>query len=173
MTNHTPFLLFLCLLLTMPAMAETFSCTDSDDVLHIADNLMNLPEECRDQAKTRSTEGSGSVNYVPAQQEQQRIKSDFDQAVREEDQAQARKRQQADNMIQRAGSISSAFQNAVITRKSAIRSKSYGNRGEIQNAEEIMQRSRHDKQVLLEEASNARLSAEQRQQIESLLDKVE
>lgn len=173
MTKRTPILLFLCLLLTTPAMAETFSCTDSDDVLHIADNLMNLPEECRDQAKTLSPEGSGSVSYVPAQQEQQRIKSDFDQAVREENQAQAQKKQQAEDMVQRAGSIANAYQNAVISRKSSVRSKKYGTRGEIQNAEEVMQRSRHDKQVLLEEASNARLSAEQRQQIETLLDKVE
>jgi hypothetical protein len=153
--------------------AETFSCKDSDGTLHIADNQMSLPTECRDQAITSEPDKEvGSVSYVPAAKQPSQPSSEFNQAVREEDRASKARKRRAAALVGRAQNLAADYENGVTTRKAAVRSMRYGTREDIIAAEQQVQTARSGKKKLRAELDDARLSTEQRQQIETQLNSI-
>ena len=153
--------------------AETFSCHNSDGVQHIADDLMSLPAECRDQAiKSDPESDPSSVNYVPDVQQSNQQSDEFQKALLEEEQATLVRKQKAEGLVLRAQHLATTYENAVVQRKTAVSSNQYGSRDEILQAAQAMQTAREGKTSLLEVLESARLSGEQQQQIESLLDTI-
>ena len=167
-----PILTCISLLLPAPLLADNYSCTDSQGVIHIADNLMKLPAECRDQAKTLKEGDSGRVNYVAPVPTPQGQAQDFQQAVRSEELELKKKKQEAAEMVNQAKKLADNFEEAVTIRKTALRSKSYGSRDKLKMAESMMEYSRKGKRGLLEDMQKAHLSSEQRQQIMEALSRI-
>lgn len=160
-------------ILVNPVAAETVACTDSNGTLHIADNMMSLPKECRNASKPYESTGSGEVIYVPALPDNKNTRRDFERSVEQEERTQAQQRRQETNLFQRAESVANSYINAVAARKAAVRSKKYGTREQIQTADVIMQRSRNEKTALLQELKKARISQQKRQEIEVMLNKID
>jgi len=158
--------------LPLLSFAETYSCRDNEGQLHIADNLMKLPEECRYQANTLDPKATGKVNYVPAGGQTHQINNDFERAVRQEQQEVKRHEQEAQNIISQAKWLAESYENAVIKRKTALRSKKYGFREEIIEADKDMKRAIKDKKTLLQEVEKVRISTTQREQIEMFMNKI-
>lgn len=166
-------LALICLLLPSPALAETYSCTDGQGVLHVADNLMKLPAECRDRAKTLKPQDSDRVNFVAPPKTPPGEGQAVERAIRLEEQALAQKKKRAADLVRRAETVADNFREAVTTRKAALRSKSYGNRNKIVAAEATMKNSRKEKQEILKQMGSEALTDEQRQRIKTLLDGIE
>lgn len=152
--------------------AQNYSCRDNSDLLHIADNLMSLPEECRDRAKTSSSGKEGKVNYVPAAVQTRQSDNDFAKELSEEAQRIEQRKREADDLVQEAEDLASSYENAVAQRKMALRHKNYGNRSTITLALDEMRQARKGKKNLLAKLPRARLSSPQRKQIETILDRV-
>ena len=153
--------------------AENYSCRDNNNRLHIADNLMSLPEECRDQADISAPNGSGKVSYVPPAVQTRQSNNDFERALREEERKTRQRKTEAENLILEAENLANTYGNAGIKRKTALRSKKYGSRETIILAGQEMQRARNGKEILLEKLERARLSSTQRAQITTLLNKIQ
>jgi hypothetical protein len=168
----------LLTLLFLPALttfgAETFTCKDLQGQLHISDNLMSLPAECRNQARTSEPDTEpGKVNYVPPVENSIQHSDEFKRAVREEERANEARKRQAAELVRRAESLAVTFEDAVTRRKKAVRSREYGNREEIILAEQQLQDSLTGKKELLDELESAQLSTEQRQHIEVQLERIQ
>ncbi len=155
-----------------PAVAETFSCRDSKGALYVADNLMSLPEGCRNQARTRAETDSGQVNYVPSATQPGRDKDAFERAVKEEIQASDELARKTANMVLRAETLVETYENALAERKNVIGRRRYGARETIVKADREMQFARKGKKELLNKLKRARIPSEQRQKIDNLLTRI-
>ncbi len=168
-------LLALCLcgfLQPTLAGAKTVSCRDARGALYIADNLMSLPEECRQKGQTLSPENSGNVNFVPATPPSTTDNQAFERAVKEEDQARTDRNNKAAGMLSRAKKLVETYESALDERKSAIRNKTYGSRKNIIKAEQDMQQARRGKEDLLSSLARAYIPTSQKQQIRKLLERI-
>ena len=94
-------------------------------------------------------------------------------ALREEERKTRQRKTEAENLILEAENLANSYGNAVIKRKTALRSKKYGSRETIILAGQEMQRARNGKEILLEKLERARLSSTQRAQITTLLNKIQ
>ena len=169
-------ILVLALLGSLPltiSAAETYACRDNNDRLHVADNLMSLPEECRDRAETSDLNDPGKVNYVPPAVQKPQNNNDFERAVIQEQQKIEQRKRETEALISQAESLASSYKDAVIKRKAAVRSKSYGSRETIIQAEQEIERARNGKKSLLESLPQSRLTSAQREQIETQLNKIQ
>ncbi len=153
--------------------AENYSCRDSKGRLHVADNLMSLPEECLHKADISEADDSGKVNYVPPVPLDPQIKNDFNQEVNQQSRKAKQRKREAGRLVSRAESLANSFENAVIKRKEALRNKQYGYRTTIVQAAQEMQHARSKKEALLGELPKARLSSAQREQIEMQLKRIQ
>jgi hypothetical protein len=166
-------LALLGLTLLSSAAAESYSCRDSNDRLHIADNLMSLPEECRAQAVTSEPTDSGKVNYVPPAVQSHQGSNDFKRAVGQEEQKVKQRKREAEELIQRAKKMADSYETAVTKRKAALRSKKYGFRETVILANQEMRSAREGRDALREEMVQMRLTPKQRAQIEALLARIQ
>lgn len=169
-------LLLLCVYVLLPTTAvwaETVYCIDAQGQRHIADDMMSLPESCRAESKKLAPSDSGRVNYVPPVSAPAESSARFEQAVRAQDAELEQKKRFTQSLLRRAERISRAYEEAVTARKEALRSKSYGQRDVIRQADEQMQLSRTEKEVLFNELDESRIYGQERQDIEELLNKVE
>lgn len=166
-------LLFLFFLFSfLPAavvVAETVYCIDAQGQQHIADDMMSLPESCRSQFEKLTPSDSGRVNYVPSVSPPASNSLNFERAVRAQEIELERKQAYSESLLRRAERISRTYTEAVQARKEALRSKSYGQRDIIRQADEQMQQSRDEKALLLNELEEARIYGQKRQDIEALL----
>jgi hypothetical protein len=172
-SNLLLLLVFFTLLSVPPVGAETVYCIDAQGQRHIADDMMSLPESCRLEFKKLAPDDSGRVNYVPPVSPATDSGADFKRAVRAQDAELEKKKRYTESLLRRAERISRTYQEAVEARKEAQRSKSYGRREILRRADDQMQQSRNDKEVLLNELGQARIYGQERQEIEELLNKVE
>jgi hypothetical protein len=153
--------------------AESFSCRDKAGQLHVADNLMSLPEECRFQADTSNPKDPGKVNYVPAVTQTHQNHNEFNNAVRQEQLKAEQQQREVEGLISEASYLAESFESAVKKRKSAFRVKTYGYREEAIQADKEMQGARAGKKALIEKLAQVHLSSEQKSQIDSLLARIE
>ena len=153
--------------------AENYSCRDSNGRLHVADNQMNLPEECHYQAETSDPKDPGKVNYVPATKQSGRSNNDFNRAVNQEQREASQRKRNAERAVQEAERLANSYESAILTRKDALRNKSYGFRNTVIQADEEMQSARQKKKLLIEELKQLRLTTTQQEQIETFLDKIQ
>lgn len=174
MNGRIALLTLLLFVFVRPATAEIYSCTDKDGVRYVADTLMRLPATCRNQAETLNMSDKDKVNYVPAQKQKSgRGPDEFERAVHEVEQKAAQQRQYESRLVQRAEKIAKDFHKAVYQRKEALRNTQYGYRKQVQAADALLQRSRKQKQELLTEVEQARLSTEIKSQINKQLSQVQ
>lgn len=169
-------LLLICFCLLLPTTAvraETVYCIDAQGQKHIADDMMSLPESCRLESKKLAPSDAGRINYVPPVSPPTDSSARFEQEVRAQDAELERKKRFAESLLRRAERISRTYEEAVAARKEALRSKSYGQRDILRRAEDQMQQSRNEKELLLNELEQARIYGQERQDIEELLNKVE
>lgn len=153
--------------------AENYSCRDSNGRLHVADNLMRLPEECRDQADTSEPKDPGKVNYVPAAKQSSQSNNSFKRALRQEQREINQRKHKAERAVLQAEKLATSYENAILNRKDALRSKRYGVRDTIIQADQEMRSSRRGKEILIEELKQIRLSSTQQEQIDTFLDKIQ
>ena len=152
---------------------ENYSCRDSKGRLHVADNKMNLPEECRSHAVTSDSKDPGKVNYVPATRQSSQSKNDFNRAVDQEQREIDQRKRNVEIAVLQAEKLATSYESAVLKRKDALRSKSYGFRNTIIQADQEMQSARQGKELLIEELKQIRLTTTQQEQIETFLNKIQ
>jgi len=157
------------LFLPLPGNAETFSCRDKSGRFHVSDNLMNLPTDCRFQAKTHNEKDPSKVNYVPLPKENNLINQKVEQEIQIQQEEIRKQRQDSANLLEQAKMLSQSFQRAVVQRKDALRSKRYRSRKTIVAADHDMQKARKEKILLLKRLRSARMTTDQKDEIEQLL----
>ncbi len=153
--------------------AENYSCRDSKGRLHVADNLMNLPEECRYKADISDPKDPGKVNYVPPAGQTSQSNNSFERAVRQEQQTISQRKRKAESAVLQAEKLVNSYESAILKRKNALRSKRYGFRNTIIQADQEMQSARQGKQILIKKLKKTRLTSTQQEQIETLLNKIQ
>ncbi|WP_020677223.1 hypothetical protein [Geopsychrobacter electrodiphilus] len=158
-------------LLCLPAgtQAETFSCRGKDGTLHVADNLMSLPADCRFQAETLDEKDPGKVNYVPPPKDNPQTSRKFQQELQLQQQEISARQQEAANLRKEADRLVTTYDNAISSRYKAVRSREYGSRETIQTADRDLQSARAEKAQLLDKLKASRIAAEQKDEIIKLL----
>ena len=155
------------------AETESYSCRDNKGRLHVADNLMHLPEECRYQADTRDPKDPSKVNYIPQAAQAHKSHNDFKDAINQDQQETRQRENEAESLIAQTKELASSFEAAVIKRRTALRNKKTGFRETIILADQGMQNARKEKEVLLKRLSETHLTSTQREQIEGHLNKIQ
>ena len=153
--------------------AENYSCRDTNDRLHIADTLMSLPEECRNQAVSIEDSDSGKVNYVPPATQSTLDLESFEEAVAKDEQQLKQRKLAAKKLLQQARSLADSYELSVISRKTALRSKKYGFRKTVISADQGIQSARKEKAGLLDKMKKTRLTPTQKEAILNQLNRIE
>ncbi len=170
-----PIILILAILvfpLAGLSSAENYSCRDANDRLHIADNPMSLPEECRNQAVNAQESDSGKVSYVPPVSQNSQHNESFAEAVAEEEQQLRQRSLAAENLLHQARSLADDYENSVASRKTAMRSQKYGFRKTVISADQGIQSARKEKEILLDKIKKTRLTSTQKGAILNHLNRI-
>lgn len=165
-------LIFLTGLVVPSARAEIFSCRDSQGRMHYSDNLQGLPAECLGQQKEVKPGGSDKLNFVPASRDSQGSGATFRQSVRAEESKLQEVKRQEQQLQSRAEKILASFQQASQQKRQATRRWSYESRKIINQADAEIERARDEKQLLLRELADSRLTRQDKKRIELLLEAV-
>jgi hypothetical protein len=168
------FVLLIVIFSAVSASATMYSCRDKSGKLFVSDNLQSLPAECRgDKQQITYRDDPRAVNYVPAAKTPSGSGPEFEQAVREAEEDLQQKKALEDGLLQQAQQLAEQYQQAVIDRKNATRRWKYeGSRDAIRHAEEVMEATQSQKEQLLEELQNQKVSRRMEQEITDWLDKV-
>ena len=163
------FLVFVFVGTAVTGYATTFFCRDQGGQLHLTDNLLALPEECRGAAKIVKPVTPDNLNYVPSQPEPQGSGIEFQQAVRDAEYKQQQKQVQVERFLQRAEQLAAQYRQAVQEKRQATRRWSYGAREIIQKAESRIENAREGKQQLLSEIDGQKIAPDDNRKIASWL----
>lgn len=167
------FVNLLVLLMIGSAAAEIYSCRDADGRLHVSDNLQALPDDCRPEAKKLSDTGTDTLNVVPYDAGSSSPDFRFEQLLREQHQLQQERQDAAERLTRKAEELLTSYKQARQDRRTALRRWSYDSRQIIQEADEQIATVRTEKQQLLAELDEWRLSAETENLIRRTLDEIE
>jgi hypothetical protein len=167
------FLGLLLLCLAAPATAEIFSCTDKQGKKHVADTLMRLPAECRNQADTLDLKDQGNVNYVPPTKAPPGSGAAFRNAVNAEAKARQQRDQEVQDLLLRARRAANIYQVNRTGRRNEVRTKKSGFRQRVMVADEAIESSRREKQSILQEARQVDLKQEEQKELKEILQKIE
>ena len=164
--------MLLPLLLVTAASADNYSCRDSQGRLHLADSLSNLPEECREQAQTHTSDAVDNLNYVQTPVVPGGSDVRFEHSVRDVERGLQRKQQHGEQLRQRAEKLAEKYETASADRRRATRRWNYSSRETIKKSEELIQEARKGKQQVLQELPAAALPSREEQKIRAILDRV-
>ena len=164
--------MLLPLLLVTATWADNYSCRDSQGRLHLADSLSNLPEECREQAKTHTSDAVDNLIYVPTPAEPGGSDIRFEHSVRDAERGLQRKQQRGEQLQQSAETLAEKYETASADRRRAKRSWNYSSRETIKKSDVLIQEAREGKQQVLQELPAAALPSREEQQIRAILDRV-
>ncbi|SDZ99612.1 hypothetical protein SAMN05660420_01005 [Desulfuromusa kysingii] len=165
-------LLLVMMFISVTAQATTYSCRDKQGRLYMSDNLQALPEECRGKVKVVETEDPDNLNYVPAQKVSPGVSAEFEQEVHDVEMAQQQQKERVENLLQRAEQLAKQYNYAVEEKSRANRRWSYRSRGIIAEANQLIEKVRADKQQLLAEMSDEKMSWQEEEKMNSWLDEI-
>ena len=166
------FLLLILVFSSVTVQATTYSCRDKQGKLFMTDNPQNLPAECWGRARVVESKDPDNLHYVPSQATPQGAGAEFQQTVRDAEQAQQQKKVQVEKLLLRAEQLAEQYRQAVQEKNNATRRWSYGSREIIQKADDRIQTARDGKQQLLTELSEQKVPREDEQKILSWLDEI-
>lgn len=165
-------LLWLLVINGVAVEATTYSCRDQQGRLFLTDNLQALPAECLGRQRVVEPQDPDNLHYVPAQAAQPGSGVEFRQTVRAAQRAAQQKKEQAAKMLLRAEQLEEQYQQTVQEKNNAIRRWSYGSREIVQTATARIEKIKVEKQQLLTQLEEQKISRQVAQQIGARLDEI-
>lgn len=169
-----PILMIIFCALPLVAAAELYSCRDSEGRLHVTDNLLALPDECRADVREEETSDPDNLPVVPEPAASPVVdsRSRVELEMLEQERRRQEQQQREDQLIREARGLADTYVQAQQDRRNAIRSWSPDSRRTIARAADEMAAARSGKQRMLADLERQRLPIRTSEQIRAILETI-